>query len=178
MLPNSITQAQPPETDSQYNLNQPETAATPDLEFYAIIEQDGSGGFYAAAPQFESCHSRGQTLAELTTNMQSAIRRSLSDTGPDSLSEIIGVYKIQIPADAASKNQGFYVLIKDDQEGGFIGIAPELKGCLSYGFTLDELVSNMEEAILLCLQDGDDAANPAFFGIQKVAIPKTDHLKI
>ena len=178
MLPNSITQAHPPETDSQRNLNQPETTATPDLEFYAIIEKDSSGGFYGAAPQFESCYSRGQTLAELTANMQSAIRRSLSDTGPDSLSEIIGVYKIQIPDDSSSKNHGFYLLIKDDQEGGFIGIAPELKGCLSYGFTLDELVSNMEEAILLCLQDGDDAANPAFFGIQKVAIPKTDHLKI
>ena len=80
---------------------------TPDLEFYAIIEQDVRGGFYAAAPQFESCHSRGQTLAELTANMQSAIRRSLSDAGPDSLSEIIGVYKIQIPADASSKIAAF-----------------------------------------------------------------------
>lgn len=165
--PNRAAKTQPPATDAQRNLNQPET--TP-LEFYAVIEQDGSGGFRGAAPQFESCHSRGKTLDELMTNLQSAIKRSLSDGGPDSLSEIIGVYKIRVHAGTASKNQGFYVLIKDDKEGGFTGIAPEIKGCVSYGFTLAELVSNMKEAILLCLDDGDAAANPAFFGIQKVAI--------
>jgi predicted RNase H-like HicB family nuclease len=68
------------------------------------------------------------------------------------------------------KNRGFYVLVKDDGEGGFIGIAPELKGCLSYGLTLDELMCNMEEVILLCLEDGEDAENPYFYGIQKVVV--------
>ncbi len=68
------------------------------------------------------------------------------------------------------KTRGFYVLIKDDGEGGYIGIAPELKGCLSHGLTLDELISNIEEVIQLCLEDGEDAENPCFFGIQKVTV--------
>ena len=72
------------------------------------------------------------------------------------------------------KTRRFYVLVKDDGEGGFIGIAPELKGCLSYGFTLDELVSNMKEVIELCLEDGAEAENPNFYGIQKVTV-KTDY---
>ena len=64
----------------------------------------------------------------------------------------------------------YYVVVKDDGEGGYIGIAPELKGCLSHGLTLEELMSNMEEVINLCLEDGEEALNPCFFGVQKVAI--------
>lgn len=161
MLPNSLAHAPSASTD---------TAAITDLEFYAVIEKDGNGGFTGVAPQFESCHSRGQTLDELMANMQSAIRRSLKDGHPDSLSEIIGMYMIDVQADPPSMHRGFCVLVKDDGEGGFIGIAPELKGCLSYGFTLDELLSNMQEVILLCLDDGNDGENPGFFGILKVAI--------
>lgn len=161
MLQNSPAHAPSAETD---------TAAMTDLEFYAVIEKDGSGGFTGSVPQFDSCHSRGHTLDELMSNMQSAIRRSLKDGHPDSLSEIIGMYKINVQADSQSKHRAFYVLVKNDGEGGFIGIAPELNGCLSYGFTLDELMSNMEEVILLCLEDGDDGETPDFFGILKVAI--------
>ena len=68
------------------------------------------------------------------------------------------------------KRQGYYVLVKDDGDGGYIGIAPELKGCLSHGLTLEELMSNMEEVIRLCLGDGDEAENPRFFGIQRVTV--------
>lgn len=69
--------------------------------------------------------------------------------------------------------RGFYVLVKEDSEGGYIGIAPELKGCLSYGLTLDELMNNMEEVILMCLEDGEEAENPGFFGIQQVTVQET-----
>ena len=70
------------------------------------------------------------------------------------------------------KNRGFYVLVKEDSEGGYIGIVPELKGCLSYGLSLDELMCNMEDVILLCLEDGEAAENPCFFGIQQVTVQK------
>ena len=64
----------------------------------------------------------------------------------------------------------FYVLTKDDLEGGYIGIAPELKGCLSHGSTLEELMSNMEEVIRMRLEDGNEAENPSYIGIQRVTM--------
>ena len=36
--------------------------------------------------------------------------------------------------------------------------------------TLEELMSNMEEVISLCLEDGEEALNHCFFGVQRVAI--------
>ena len=43
--------------------------------------------------------------------------------------------------------QSFIVLIEKDVDGVFIGTVPSLKGCYSYGKTLDELMANLEEAI-------------------------------
>ena len=68
----------------------------------------------------------------------------------------------------------FYVVIEKDGDGKFLGEVPQLKGCHSYGETLDELMGNMEEAILLCLDnllDYDDADYPAeIVGIQKIEV--------
>ena len=68
------------------------------------------------------------------------------------------------------KRRQFYVLVKNDCEGGYIGIAPELKGCLSHGLTLEELMSNMKEVIRLCLEDGEEAENPYFWGVHRVTV--------
>ena len=43
--------------------------------------------------------------------------------------------------------QHFIVLIEKDEDGVFIGTVPSLKGCYSYGNTLDELMANVKEAI-------------------------------
>lgn len=68
----------------------------------------------------------------------------------------------------------FYVVIEKDGDGNFLGVAPQLKGCHSYGETLDELMCNMQEVILLCLDnrlDYDDADYPAeIVGIQKIEV--------
>lgn len=48
--------------------------------------------------------------------------------------------------------QTFNVLIEKDEEGGYIGKVPELRGCLSQGDTLNELMDNIKEAIELCLE--------------------------
>ena len=45
------------------------------------------------------------------------------------------------------KKQSFIVLIEKDEDGVFIGTVPSLKGCYSYGNTLDELMANLKEAI-------------------------------
>ena len=46
----------------------------------------------------------------------------------------------------------FTVLIEQDEEGIYVGKVPELKGCISQGDTIDELVNNIKEAIELCLE--------------------------
>ena len=43
--------------------------------------------------------------------------------------------------------QNFVVLIEKDEDGVFIGTALSLKGCYSYGKTLDELMANLKEEI-------------------------------
>ena len=43
--------------------------------------------------------------------------------------------------------QSFVVLIERDEGGVFIGTVPSLKGCYSYGDTLDELMANQKEGI-------------------------------
>jgi predicted RNase H-like HicB family nuclease len=68
----------------------------------------------------------------------------------------------------------FYVVIENDGNGGYIGEVPQLKSCHSHGETLDELMCNMKEVILLCLDnllDYDDSEYPAeIVGIQKIEI--------
>ncbi len=46
----------------------------------------------------------------------------------------------------------FHVVIEQDEDGAYIGKVPELQGCLSQGYTLDELIKNIKEAIELCLE--------------------------
>lgn len=46
----------------------------------------------------------------------------------------------------------YHVLIEQDEDGVFVGKVPELKGCVSQGDTLDELMKNIREAIELCLE--------------------------
>ncbi len=48
--------------------------------------------------------------------------------------------------------QCFIVLIEKDDDGIFIGTVPSLKGCYSYGKTLDELMANLKEAIEVHLE--------------------------
>jgi predicted RNase H-like HicB family nuclease len=139
-------------------------------EFYFLVERDGNGGFVGDAARFFSCRSHGKTLDELMSNMHKTIESCLRNDNQDNLSEISGVYKIRVICESQATDGNFYVLVKDDGEGGYIGIAPELKGCLSHGLTLEELMSNMEEVISLCLEGGEEALNRCFLGVQKVAI--------
>ena len=41
----------------------------------------------------------------------------------------------------------FVIIVEQDEDGNFIGSVPDLKGCHSYGATMDELLENMVEAI-------------------------------
>jgi len=64
------------------------------------------------------------------------------------------------------KKYTFTVLIEKDEDGGFIGHVPELKGCHSQGDSIVELMANIDEAIKLCLEvaekDGINVFNTDF----------------
>jgi len=45
----------------------------------------------------------------------------------------------------------FTVIVEKGEDNYYIGSVPELKGCHTQGKTLDELMTNIKEAIELCL---------------------------
>ena len=64
----------------------------------------------------------------------------------------------------------FYVVIEKDEDGFFVGEVPQLKGCYSQGRTLDELMENIREVIILCLEEESSEDLPEFVGIQKIEV--------
>ena len=47
----------------------------------------------------------------------------------------------------------FPILIEQDEDNFFIVSCPTIKGCHSYGKTIEESIANIREAIELCLED-------------------------
>jgi predicted RNase H-like HicB family nuclease len=65
----------------------------------------------------------------------------------------------------------FYVVVERDEDGFYVGEVPGLRACYSQGKTIDELLENIKEAILLCLEEEGDAKSlPEFVGLQKVSL--------
>ncbi|MBI4425385.1 MAG: type II toxin-antitoxin system HicB family antitoxin [Elusimicrobia bacterium] len=50
------------------------------------------------------------------------------------------------------KNYKFPVVIEQDEDGYYIGIVPDLKGCHTQARSLGELEKRLKEAITLCLE--------------------------
>ena len=50
----------------------------------------------------------------------------------------------------------FKVILEPDEESGYVVTCPSLSGCYSQGETIDEALSNIREAIELCLEDLDE----------------------
>ena len=56
----------------------------------------------------------------------------------------------------ARRHQHFPVVLIPAEEGGFTAVCPVLPGCISQGDSRDEALTNIREAIELCLEtDGD-----------------------
>lgn len=66
------------------------------------------------------------------------------------------------------QQQEFYVVIERDEDGMYIGEVPQLRACYSQGETINELMTNIKEAIELCLEDQADEKVSEFVGVQKV----------
>jgi predicted RNase H-like HicB family nuclease len=47
----------------------------------------------------------------------------------------------------------FKVFFEPEETGGYVAVCPALAGCYSQGDTVTEAMSNIKEAIELCLED-------------------------
>ena len=65
----------------------------------------------------------------------------------------------------------FDVVVEKDSEGNYVASVPTLPGCLTQARSLDELMSRVREAIVLCL--GEQGASPEpldFVGVQRITV--------
>ena len=75
-----------------------------------------------------------------------------------------------------STQEKFYVIIEQDEEGNYIGEIPELCACYSQGTTVDELMTNIQEVVELCLEERGDKHLLELISIEKVlSNDKTTH---
>jgi predicted RNase H-like HicB family nuclease len=63
------------------------------------------------------------------------------------------------------KNKEFYVVIERDEDGMYVGEVPQLKACYSQGETIDELIQNIREVIVMCLEEVEEQSTNEFIGM-------------
>jgi len=74
------------------------------------------------------------------------------------------------------KTRHLPVVIERDEDGVFIVAVPTLRGCRSYGYSIDEAMCNIAEAAALCLQDESrssrtrTSARSRFVGVRDLEI--------
>ena len=70
--------------------------------------------------------------------------------------------------------QKFTVIIERDEDGAYIGSVPDLKGCYSYGASIDELLCNIKEAITanleVCKRENKQIPFSRFSGVQELEV--------
>ena len=62
------------------------------------------------------------------------------------------------------------VIERDSQTGLYVGYVPGWPGAHSQGETIDELRTNLEEAIAMLLEDGEPKLNSEFIGTQTLRV--------
>jgi predicted RNase H-like HicB family nuclease len=68
------------------------------------------------------------------------------------------------------KRKHFPIIIEQDADDVFIVTCPVFKGCHSYGYTIDEAIKNITEAISSCLEDTKVDDHTQFVGIRDIEI--------
>ena len=72
------------------------------------------------------------------------------------------------------KTYNFKVMLEPDETGGYVVSCPSLPGCYSQGDTIEEALTNIKEAILLCLEDmeamGEEIPDPSKTLIDSVTV--------
>lgn len=62
------------------------------------------------------------------------------------------------------------IIVEMDEDGTYIVRCPVLKGCHSYGKTLEEALANIREAAELALEDGESATPARFVGVRDLEL--------
>jgi predicted RNase H-like HicB family nuclease len=70
----------------------------------------------------------------------------------------------------AGRQREFSVVIELDEDGCFMGEAPQMRACYSQVKSVDELMANMHEVIELCLEDEEQGVIPEFIGAQRIMV--------
>jgi len=69
------------------------------------------------------------------------------------------------------KKYTFPVVVEKDEDGWYIGIVPDLKGCHTQAKTLNALETRLQEAIKLCLEvERGKVTQNAFIGVHQVDV--------
>lgn len=67
----------------------------------------------------------------------------------------------------------FDVVIEQDADGYFVASVPALHGCHTQARSLDKLMARVREAIALCLEAENTAADDlSFVGVQRVSVAR------
>ena len=66
----------------------------------------------------------------------------------------------------------FTVIIEQDEDGWLVGSVPSLTGCHTQASNMEELLENIKEAILLCLEveEDDTAESLTLVGVHRVTV--------
>lgn len=64
----------------------------------------------------------------------------------------------------------FTAIIEKDEDGMYVGRVPQLRGCVSQGKTIDELIKRLKDAAKLCLDEENDIEINEFVGTQQIEI--------
>ncbi len=69
------------------------------------------------------------------------------------------------------KKYTFPIIIEQDEDGWYVGIVPDIKGCHTQARTLSELDKRLKEAIKVCLEaDKSQVSQNTFVGVHQVQI--------
>jgi predicted RNase H-like HicB family nuclease len=69
------------------------------------------------------------------------------------------------------KKYQFPVLIEQDEDGIYVGMVPDLKGCHTQARTLSELEKRLREAIRLCLViEKETVSQNRFIGVHQLEV--------
>ena len=64
----------------------------------------------------------------------------------------------------------FIVTYKPDEDGGFCIECPALPGCISHGYSVDEALANIEEAIRLSLETRRELELPGPLSVAEIEV--------
>ena len=69
------------------------------------------------------------------------------------------------------RKYNFPVVIEQDEDGWFVGLVPDLKGCHSQAKTLPQLEKRIREAIQVCLSvEKGKVAQNRFVGVHQLQV--------